>query len=51
MFLVLQRQTTLVTAQSSELRARVELAKTVADLERATGRTLKTHNVVLDPGT
>ncbi len=51
MFLVLQRQTTLVTAQSSELRARVELAKAVADLERATGRTLKAHNVVLDPGT
>jgi HAE1 family hydrophobic/amphiphilic exporter-1 len=51
MFLVLQRQTTLVTAQSSELRARVELAKAVADFERATGRTLKTHNIILDPGT
>ncbi len=51
MFLVLQRQTTLVTAQSSELRARVELAKAAADLDRATGRTLKTYNVVLDPGT
>jgi HAE1 family hydrophobic/amphiphilic exporter-1 len=51
MFLVLQRQTTLVTAQSSELRARVELSKAVADLERATGRTLETYHVVLDPGT
>jgi outer membrane protein TolC len=50
-FLVLQRQTTLVTAQSSELRARVELAKAVADLERATGRTLKAYNIELDPGT
>ncbi len=51
MFLVLQRQTTLVTAQSSELRARIDLAKAVADLEHATGRTLKIHNVVLNPGT
>ena len=51
MFLVLQRQTTLVTAQSSELRARVELSKAVADLDRATGRTLESYNVVLDPGT
>lgn len=50
MFLVLQRQTTLVSAQSSELRARLELAKTVVDLDRATGRTLKTHSVVLDFG-
>jgi outer membrane protein TolC len=47
MFLVLQRQTTLVTAQSSELRAQVELAKSTADFERAIGRILKAHNVVL----
>jgi HAE1 family hydrophobic/amphiphilic exporter-1 len=47
-FLVLQRQTTMVTAQSSELRARVELAKSMADLERATGRILERYNVVLD---
>jgi outer membrane protein TolC len=51
MFLVLQRQTTLVTAQSSELRAQIELAKAAADFEHATGRILKTHNIILNPGT
>jgi outer membrane protein TolC len=49
LFLVLQRQTTLVTAQSSELRAQVDLAKATADFERATARVLKAHNVVLRP--
>jgi HAE1 family hydrophobic/amphiphilic exporter-1 len=47
LFLVLQRQTTLVAIQSSELRAQVELAKSIAEFERATARTLKSHNVVL----
>jgi outer membrane protein len=47
LFLVLQRQTTLVTAQSSELRAQVDLAKANAEFERATARTLKTHDIVL----
>jgi outer membrane protein TolC len=51
MFLVPQRQTTLVTAQSSELRAQIKLPKAAADFERATGRILKTHNVILNPGT
>jgi hypothetical protein len=49
LFLVLQRQTTLVAAQSSELRAQVDLAKATADFERATGRTLNVHNVTLHP--
>ena len=47
LFLVLQRQTTLVTAQSSELRAQTDLAKATADFERAVGRTLKANHVVL----
>jgi outer membrane protein TolC len=47
LFLVLQRQTALVSAQSSELRAQVELAKAIADFERATGRILKAHDVVV----
>jgi outer membrane protein TolC len=47
LFLVLQRQTTLVGAQSSELRAQVDLAKATADFERATARVLKAHDVVL----
>ncbi len=47
LFLVLQRQTTLVTAQSSELRAQTDLAKATADFERSVGRTLKANHVVL----
>jgi outer membrane protein TolC len=47
LFLVLQRQTTLVSAQSSELRAQVELSKATAEFERAIGRTLKAHNITL----
>jgi len=47
LFLVLQRQTTLVSAQSSELRAQTELAKATADLDRAAGRILKANNVIL----
>ena len=46
-FLVLQRQTTLVTSQSAELRAQSELAKSVAEFQRATGRTLAAHNIVI----
>ena len=47
LFLVLQRQTTLVTAQISELRAQVDLAKATAEFERATARILKAHAVVV----
>jgi outer membrane protein TolC len=46
-FLVLQRQTTLVTMQSSELRAQTDLAKAAADFERAAGRILKAHDVII----
>ena len=42
---VLERQTALTTAQSNELRARTELNKAIADLQRATGNTLKANNV------
>jgi outer membrane protein TolC len=45
LFLVLQRQTTLVTAQSSELRAQIDLGKATADFQRAAGRILKAHDV------
>jgi HAE1 family hydrophobic/amphiphilic exporter-1 len=44
-FLVLERQTTLVTAQASELRARADLNQAIAQLERAVGRTLEWHGV------
>ena len=46
-FLVLERQTTLVTAQASELRARADLNQAIAQLERAVGGTLEVHGVKL----
>jgi HAE1 family hydrophobic/amphiphilic exporter-1 len=46
-FLVLERQTALVTAQAQELRARADLNQAVARLERATGGTLERHGVKL----
>lgn len=42
---VLERQTALAVARSNELRARTELNKAIADLDRATGNTLKANNV------
>ncbi len=43
---VLERQTALTTARSSELRAQTELNKAIADLQRATGNALKVNNVI-----
>ena len=45
---VLERQTALTTARSNELRARTELNKAIADLQRATGNSLKANNVEAD---
>jgi outer membrane protein len=42
---VLERQTALATARSNELKARTDLNKAIADLQRATGNTLKANNV------
>jgi outer membrane protein len=42
---VLERQTALTVARSNELRARTELNKAIADLQRATGSTLTENNV------
>jgi HAE1 family hydrophobic/amphiphilic exporter-1 len=42
---VLERQTALTVARSSELRAQTELNKAIADLQRATGNSLKANNV------
>ncbi len=44
-FRVLERQTALITARSNELRAQTELNKAIADLQRATGNSLKANNV------
>lgn len=43
---VLERQTALTQARSAELRAQTELNKAIADLQRATGNSLKANNVV-----
>lgn len=42
---VLDRQTALTQAKSNELRAQTELNKAIADLQRATGNSLKANNV------
>jgi len=43
---VLERQTALTVARSNELRAQTDLNKAIADLQRATGNSLKANNVV-----
>lgn len=42
---VLERQTALMNSRSAELRAQTELNKAIADLQRATGNSLKANNV------
>jgi outer membrane protein len=42
---VLERQTALMNARSNELRSQTELNKAVAELQRATGNSLKANNV------
>lgn len=42
---VLERQTALSIARSNELRARTDLNKAIAELQRATGNTLKANNI------
>jgi HAE1 family hydrophobic/amphiphilic exporter-1 len=46
-FLLLDRQTSLVTAQTLELRARADLNQAIAVFDRAIGATLQQHNVKL----
>ena len=47
MFLVLQRQTSLIAARSGEVRARADLAEAIANVSRATARTLEANNIKL----
>lgn len=42
---VLDRQTAYAAARSAELRAQTELNKAIADLQRATGNSLKANNI------
>ena len=44
-FLVLQRQTDLISARSREVRARADLGEAIANLDRATASTLEAHNI------
>ena len=46
-FLVIERQTALVTAQAQELRARADLNQAIALLDRAVGGTLERHGVTI----
>ncbi len=46
-FLVLQRQTELLTARMRELLAQTDLNKSIAELQRVTGRTLEAHKIAL----
>ncbi|HEX5965215.1 MAG TPA: TolC family protein, partial [Pyrinomonadaceae bacterium] len=45
LFLVLQRQTDLVTARGRELQTQTDLNKAIAELQRAMGNTLSYRNV------
>lgn len=45
LFLVLDRQTALTNARGAELRAQTDLNKAIAELQRATGNSLKANNV------
>jgi HAE1 family hydrophobic/amphiphilic exporter-1 len=46
-FLVLQRQTDLVTARSREVRGSADLAEALANFDRATARTIETQHIQL----
>ena len=46
-FLVLQRQTGFISARSSEVRARANLAEAIANVNRATARTLEVNQIKL----
>lgn len=46
-YMVLQRQTDLVSARGRELQAQTDLNKAIADFRRATGDTLRSRNVAV----
>jgi hydrophobic/amphiphilic exporter-1 (mainly G- bacteria), HAE1 family len=48
MFLVFQRQTSYISARSSEVRARADFAEAIANLDRAAARTLDVHQIRID---
>ncbi len=50
LFLVLQRQTELLTARGRELQSQTDLNKSISEFQRATGSTLSANNVVVSGG-
>jgi HAE1 family hydrophobic/amphiphilic exporter-1 len=48
-FLVLQRQTDLISARSREIRAKADMGSAIADLDRATARTLVSQRIDFVP--
>jgi HAE1 family hydrophobic/amphiphilic exporter-1 len=47
-FLLLERQNALTAARTNELQAQTDYNKALADLQRATGSTLRINNIVVD---
>jgi len=47
-FLLLERQNSLTAARTNELQAQTDYNKALADLQRATGSTLRVNNVTVD---
>ena len=47
-FLVLQRQTVMISARSQELRAQVDLSQATAEFQRSTASTLQAHNITIE---
>ena len=50
-YLVLQRQTELLSARGRELQAQTDLNKSISEFQRATGSTLSVNNVTVSDGT
>lgn len=48
-FLVLQRQSDLISARSREVRARADAAEAIALFQRATAQTIQAHQIQLQP--
>lgn len=48
-FLVLQRQSALINTRTMKARAEADLSKSLAQLNRATGRTLDEHQITVSP--
>ncbi len=48
MFLVFQRQSGFIAARSSEVRARADLAEAIANVDRATARTIEKRQIKLE---